>query len=142
MDLWATIHLDEIERVMGPNRVMHPIHGDDGGEWDVLRALPKDERRILTGARYLTPRGLRPDVAADIICDLTRCDDTCSAMEWYCHTALKAVVERRRLAYERRTTRLAARHGYTTYHQLRTFQATSEGYDTYRHKRRARGWTG
>lgn len=142
MDQWSTIHLDELARVMGPERVRHPVHGDGHGEWDVLRALPRHEKRILTGAGYLTPRGLRPDVAADIICGLTRADDTCEAMEWYCTTALRAVVERRRVAYELRTSRLARRQGYKTYHQLRTAQAVLEGYDTYRHKRREKGWRG
>lgn len=142
MDPWATIHLDEIERVMGPDRVRHPIHGSDGGEWDTLRALPRYEKRVLTGAGYLTVSGLFPDVAAEIICSQTRADDTCEAMEWYIRTALEAIKEARRLAYDRRTTALARRHGYGTYHQLRTFQAVQEGFDTYRHKRRERGWTG
>jgi hypothetical protein len=139
---WGTIHLDEIERVMGPNRVMHPVHGGEGGEWDTLRSIPLHERRILTGARYLTPRGMLPDVAGDLICDQTNATDTCEAMEWYIANALGAVIERRRLAYDRRTTNLARRQGYTTYHQLRTFQAILEGHDTYRAKRKAKGWKG
>lgn len=139
---WRTIHLDEIARVMGPNRVRHPVHGSDGGEWDVLRSLPKSTRRTLTGARYLTPTGMLPDVAAEVICAQTRCDTTCEAMEWYVETALEAIKERRRLAYDRRTHALAQRQGYRTYHQLRTFQAIEQGYDTYRQMRRAKGWTG
>jgi hypothetical protein len=142
MSDWGTLHLDEIERVMGPDRVRHPIHGSDGGEWDYLRALPKPERRILTGAKYLTPTGMLPDVAAEVICAQTRAEDTCEAMDWYVRTALKAIQERRRLAYDRRTRNLASRHGYSAYHQLRTFQAVCEGFDTYRHKRRERGWAG
>jgi hypothetical protein len=139
---WGTLHLDEIERVMGPDRVRHPVHGSDGGEWDYLRALPKPEKRVLTGAKYLTPHGMLPDVAAEVICAQTRAEDTCEAMDWYVRTALKAIQERRRLAYDRRTRNLASRHGYSAYHQLRTFQAVCEGFDTYRHKRRERGWAG
>jgi hypothetical protein len=142
VDPWGALYLGEIERVMGTDRVRHPAHGSDGGEWDVLRALPRDVKRTLTGARYLTPTGLLPDVAAEIICAQTRADDTCSAMEWYVDTALGAIDEARRLAYDRRTLLLARRHGYTTYHALRTFQAVQEGFDTYRHKRREKGWTG
>lgn len=127
---------------MGANRVMHPVHHDGGGEWDTLRAIPLHERRILTGARYLTPRGMRPDVAGDLICEQTNATDTCSAMEWYVENALGAIVERRRLAYDRRTLALARRQGYATYHQLRTFQAILEGHDSYRAKRRAKGWNG
>lgn len=142
MDPWATIHLDELERVLGRVRIRHPAHGSDGGEWDYLRALPDGTKRTLKQAGYLTPHGMLPDVAADLICAVTRAEDTCEAMEWYVKTALGAIKESRRLAYERRTTRLAQRHGYKTYHQLRTFQAILEGYQTYRHKRREKGWTG
>jgi hypothetical protein len=129
----------ELDRVLGGSSLLHPAHGDPGGEWDALRALDRSTLRRLTGARLLTPHGLRPDVAADIIArNVARIEDVDDAMAWFVRTALDAITERRRAAHHRRHALLARRHGYRTYHQYRTFQSVLRGHDSLWYERCAR----
>ncbi len=143
-DQFGTPHMDEMDRVMQGNRLRHPAHADPkygGGEWDTLKGLPPRTQRRLTGAGYLTPKGMKPDEASDIITEhVNDVSDHDTAIEWYAKTALGAMGESRKVARRGREQRQAESQGYKSIHQLRTFQAVLEGHDTYAAKRKARGW--
>ena len=111
MSTWDDYAEDELRRVMGYETIRHPIHDrHNGGEYDALRALPREVKRTLTGAQLLTPHGLPPDVAADLIeRDL---DD---AIEWYVAVCLAWIRQRRRNAWWQRHYELAQRNGYETF---------------------------
>lgn len=134
---WA---LNELDRVMGGDVVASGPVGP-GGEWDAIRGIPLRRRRCLIGALYLTPTGLRPDVAAEIIAQrvagINSIDD---AMEWYVRTALTAVGERRIASRLRRRKRLHLRHGYSSEYDYRNARSIERGYRSLWCERVARGW--
>jgi len=111
MSRWDDYAEAELRRVMGYETIRHPIHDRwQGGEYDALRHLPRSTKRTLTGARFLTPRGLQPDLAADLIGM-----DVDDAVEWYVKTCLTVIRQRRRIAHWRRHHKLALRNGFETY---------------------------
>ena len=104
---------------MNGETVRHPIHMHKqygGGEWDALRALPRDIKRTLTGARMLTPRGLHPDEAHAVIeCRVSNIQDVDDAINWYVEMCLITIRQRRRIAHWQRHHKLAVRNGYASY---------------------------
>lgn len=126
MGAWDDYALDELERVMGSETVRHPIHMHKvygGGEWDCLHALPRDVKRTLTGAQFLTPNGLHPDQAFMLIEQHKNVPDVDAAIEWWVGMCLAAIRQRRRNAHWRRHHRLAVRNGYTSYWHYRKARA-------------------
>lgn len=144
-DNGANFHTAEFDRVMGPNRMSTPPKGAAGGEWDPIRALPSRTVRSLRGAGYLTPpgRGMAPDVVAtEHTGPRAGHDTTDAATDWYVRTAQGAMQEQRQERRRTRDQKRAAADGYKTDFQRRTFQAITEGHDTYHAKRKALGWGG
>lgn len=115
MSSWDDYAEAELLRVMQHETVRHPIHGSKGGEWDALNHLPRNTKRTLTGAQMLTPQGLPPDVAAEVIEHHTNCEGVDECMDWYVTCCLTVIRQRRRIAWWRRHHRLARRNGYRTY---------------------------
>lgn len=116
---WDGYALDELERVMGGAAALrHPAHAPRlaGGEFDALRALPRDVRRTLVGAQLLTAVGELPDVAGDVIAArvpaVRNVDD---AVHWWVAACLAMIRHRRRVAHWRRHDVLAHREGFGTY---------------------------
>lgn len=139
----STVHLDELDRVVGAATLLSPTYADDGGEWDPLRALPTRTRRRLAGAGYLTSYGERPDVFAELIVDRVAGIETVDdALDWYVRTSLRAIDERRRQAHRTRHLRTARQHGAASYYEHRTNVARFEhGFRSLWHYRKAKGWT-
>lgn len=126
------------------NVLRHPRYGNEGGEWDTMRRIPKRLLRSLTAARFFTRHGLEPDVAAShyIIPAVAGVEDTCAAVDWYVDMAKRALIERRRFAHWQRHAKLARNRGYITWFDYRDALSRERGYSSYRHERREKGWTG
>lgn len=121
MSSWDDYAEAELERVMCGETIRHPVHMHKdygGGEWDALRALPRDIKRTLTGARMLTPRGLHPDEAFVFVqrgLGTWKIHDVDDAVDWYVATCLTVIRQRRRIAHWKRHHKLAVRNGYRSY---------------------------
>lgn len=132
----------ELERVLGSDTVAtwNRTRGS-GGEWDVIKALPLRTRQRLTGARFFTKHGLRPDVAADIICrHVGGIDDIDSAMQWYINMSRLALAQRRRSRHHIRHLRVARANGDRTYYARRSRLARQAGHRSLWQYRQALGW--
>jgi len=110
---------DELERVLGDDRIATWRQDQTGGESDPFRNHSRRTLRRLTGSRHLRRGGLKHDVAADIIerhvSDVHNPDD---AIDWYVRTALadiaEARVERNARTYRQRD-QAAADYGFGTF---------------------------
>jgi hypothetical protein len=89
---FANPYQDEIDRVMGGQRISSIGNRGNGGEWDALRHVPPKTMQRLTGGQYFRRSGLSPEVAADIIAQHVRnihCTD--DAIDWYVDMAVRAL---------------------------------------------------
>jgi hypothetical protein len=136
---------DELLRVVGAE-VMPTWNRDRrnaGGEWDYIRSMPLRTRKRLTSAGYMGKHAMGPDKFADLIRHnvpgaRNLSDGECH--DWYVGLALRALAERRRVRGAERKQRLARRAGASSYYELRGAQARAEGYRSYWHMRKAKGW--
>jgi len=122
VSIWSAQTID-VDRVCRGN-VLGSRPGP-GGEWDEVRSIPRRTRRRLIGAGMMSPRGMAPDVLADIVSDWFGRDmDSCETVRWYVRSCV-LILDQRRVARDARTyrqrDRLAKDRGFISfYHQRRT----------------------
>lgn len=123
MSIWSAGTID-VDRVCRSN-VLGSRPGP-GGEWDEVRSISRRSRRRLIGAGMMSPRGLAPDVLADIVSDWFGRDmDACETVQWYVRNSI-AELDRRVVARNART------------YQSRDTQAKADGFWSFYHRRRVR----
>lgn len=141
----TSVHLAELERVVGFNRLMYlperALERCPGGEWDWLRGMQRRRRRSLIGAGWLSAVGERPDVLAGlIIAQVGGVETTDEALSWYIRHAVAAIHEARREAHRARHDRRARALGHPSYYYVRKALAIEHGHGSFWHMRRDRGW--
>lgn len=140
------VHLDELDRVVGGNRLLtlplatltDPRYG---GEWDWRRNLDRRTHKRLAGAGWLSSFGEKPDVFADLIIgQVAGVSDTCGAIDWYLRCAVKAIREDRRERHHHRHRRFAREQGHDSYYAYRRAVALENGHGSLWYMRKDRGW--
>ena len=133
--------LDELDRVVGSERLASSPGPRNGPEWDGLRLMNPRKLHRLRGARWMVPGAMQPDQLAEVIvprvADVESIDD---AIEWYVKMCLIAIDEARTAAGRRRRGKLARRNGHPTYYAYRDEQARQQGHESLWHLRKERGW--
>lgn len=104
----------------------------NGGEWDALRAVPLRTRRRLTGAGYLSLRGMLPDEFSDLL----ERNGVKDPIPWYIRTALLAIDEKHAARRRAREKALAP----TGLFQHRDQLAKAAGFRSYYDYRMKSGW--
>jgi hypothetical protein len=117
------------------------FHGQPGGEWDTLRGWPLRSRQRLAGAGWMARHGEKPDVFAEILCNVFG-EQTVGPdpIAWYLREAERAVRECQAAARRLRHARLAASHGHRTYYAYRAAWVRSLGYRSLWEYRKDQGW--
>lgn len=146
LDTVMGVHADELERVLRGDRLLTlPLRTLTdpryGGEWDWRRNMDRRTHRRLAGAGWLSSRGEKPDVVADlIIANVADVEHFSDAIDWYIRHARRAIPEERRESHARRHVRYARSQGHGSYYEYRCAVALDNGHGSLWHMRKDRGW--
>lgn len=123
---------DMLEGIIGGESLAtwNPSRGR-GGEWDTLRETPLRTRQRLTGAGYLSARGMLPDEFTDLLG---------KPIDWYIRTALLAMDERHAARRRAREKALAKSTGNDRLFRHRDQLARAAGFRSYYDYRMNSGW--